>query len=103
MIKTILVKTDHFKFSSVMFAMAEKTVLVNYFGTDMISFILVKSSLNLRMAFQALGIGDLSSYVMTLCTIAHPFEVCVRIGKIPGGNLAITKWITNHEHHPGHQ
>lgn len=53
-IKLLFVKTDHIEFSSMVFAVAGKTILAGNFSTRVVAFFLFYQRLNFFMTFQAL-------------------------------------------------
>ncbi len=79
-VELLFIKSNHIKFSAMMFAVTCETIFTGYAWIGMVSFFLTYKRLDFFVTLQALDVGDFLSQIMALRTIAHAFEFGVGIG-----------------------
>ena len=81
-VKSLLIKPDHFKFPSMVFAVAGKTILALHFDRSVVAQILIYPRLKDIMTLQTLCVGYFFPQVMTKRTISGSLVCSMRIGQL---------------------
>lgn len=84
-VELLFIKPNHIKFPPVMFTVTGETVFRCYFSAGMVSFFLTDERFDLFMAIQAFIIVHFLTQIMALRTIAHPFQVSMRLRQVARG------------------
>ena len=77
-VKTFFIKPDHLKFPSVVFAVAVEAVFGAHLVGGVIAFPLLDSGIDGFVAFEALGISNTFTQLMTFGTVEYPLQLGMR-------------------------